>query len=84
MNIFKKPTRKEIINRVHGRIVTGAFAKKENNQFRSFFGVLVNEDRDGENLITVQDFRIRNGNKFRRFNLKQKFIIRTGNDLFQN
>ena len=70
----------EIYKMYNSRIVTGSFTKKDQSK-REFWGILKNETRDNEDLITVYDFRI---NNYRRFRLNTGSItLKSGNKFFK-
>jgi len=72
--------KQEIYNMFQSRIVTGSFTKKDQTK-RKFWGILKNETRDNEDLITVYDFR---KNNYRRFRLNQGSItLKSGNKFFK-
>ena len=72
--------KQEILNMFHSKIVTGSFTKKDQT-IRNFWGILKNENRDHNDLITVYDFRKKN---YRRFRLNQgSIILKSGNKFFK-
>jgi len=72
--------KQEIYNMFHSKIVTGSFTKKDQTK-REFWGILKNEQRDNEDLITVYDFRI---NQYRRFRLNTGSItLKSGSKFFR-
>ena len=72
--------KQEIYNMFNSKIVTGSFTKKDQTK-REFWGILKNEQRDNEDLITVYDFRIK---QYRRFRLNTgSIILKSGNKFFK-